>query len=61
MPCRPTPFSATPTLNIGVIEGGRAPNVISDAAKAEISIRLVGDPIPFVKPAARRWRCGTNA
>src|SRR4029077_5094851 len=34
------------TLNIGVIEGGRAPNVISDAARAEISIRLVGDPDP---------------
>jgi acetylornithine deacetylase len=34
------------TLNIGVISGGRAPNVVPDAAKAEISIRLVGDPEP---------------
>lgn len=29
------------TINIGTIEGGRAPNVISDSAKAEILIRLV--------------------
>jgi acetylornithine deacetylase len=34
------------TLNIGVISGGRAPNVIPDAAMAEIGIRLVGDPEP---------------
>ncbi len=32
------------TLNIGTIQGGRAPNVIADAAKAEIFIRIVGDP-----------------
>ena len=31
------------TLNIGTISGGRAPNVISDEARAEIFIRLVGD------------------
>lgn len=31
------------TLNIGLIEGGRAPNVIPDQAKAELLIRLVGD------------------
>jgi len=31
------------TLNIGVIKGGRAPNVIADEATAEIFIRLVGD------------------
>jgi acetylornithine deacetylase len=31
------------TLNIGTISGGRAPNVIPDAAKAEIFIRLVDD------------------
>jgi acetylornithine deacetylase len=37
------------TLNIGVISGGRAPNVVPDAAKAEISIRLVGDPAPVRK------------
>ncbi len=31
------------TLNIGVISGGIAPNVIADEARAEIMIRLVGD------------------
>jgi acetylornithine deacetylase len=31
------------TMNIGTISGGRAPNVIPDAAKAEILIRLVDD------------------
>jgi len=30
------------TLNIGVIEGGRAPNVIADHARAQMLIRLVG-------------------
>jgi acetylornithine deacetylase/succinyl-diaminopimelate desuccinylase-like protein len=31
------------TMNIGVIEGGRAPNVISDKARALLLYRLVGD------------------
>lgn len=31
------------TLNIGLIEGGRAPNVIADHAEAQILVRLVGD------------------
>ena len=30
------------TLNVGTIEGGRAPNVIPDFAKAELFYRLVG-------------------
>jgi acetylornithine deacetylase len=30
------------TLNIGVIEGGRAPNVIADKARAQLLYRLVG-------------------
>lgn len=34
------------TLNIGTIEGGRAPNVIPDFARAEMLIRLVADPTP---------------
>ncbi len=34
------------TMNIGTISGGRAPNVIADAARAEVMIRLVGDPAP---------------
>ena len=34
-------------MNIGTISGGRAPNVIADAAKAEIMVRLVGDAAPI--------------
>jgi acetylornithine deacetylase len=30
------------TLNIGLIEGGRAPNVIADKAEAHLLVRLVG-------------------
>jgi len=30
------------TLNIGTIEGGRAPNVIADRAKAQLLYRLIG-------------------
>jgi acetylornithine deacetylase len=37
------PVLGASTLNIGTIQGGRAPNVIPDAAQAEIFIRLVGD------------------
>ena len=36
------PEIGTSTLNIGLIEGGRAPNVIADKAEAHILIRLVG-------------------
>jgi acetylornithine deacetylase len=31
------------TMNIGTINGGRAPNVVPDHAAAEVMIRLVGD------------------
>lgn len=31
------------TLNVGLIEGGRAPNVIADRAQAQVLVRLVGD------------------
>jgi len=37
------PVLGASTLNIGTITGGRAPNVIPDAAKAEVFIRLVDD------------------
>jgi len=30
------------TLNIGIIEGGRAPNVVADRARAQLLYRLVG-------------------
>lgn len=41
------------TINIGTISGGRAPNVIADAAKAEILVRLVGNPAPLREAFAR--------
>ena len=34
------------TLNVGLISGGRAPNVIADAAEAQLLIRLVGPSQP---------------
>ena len=41
------------TLNIGVISGGHAPNVVADAAVAEIAVRLVGDPSPIREAITR--------
>jgi acetylornithine deacetylase len=41
------------TLNIGVVSGGRAPNVVADAARAEIAVRLVGDPGPIREGISR--------
>jgi len=41
------------TMNIGTISGGRAPNVIADAAKAEILVRLVGDAAPIRESFSR--------
>ena len=35
------------TMNIGVIEGGRAPNVIADQARAQLLYRLVGPAAPL--------------
>ena len=40
LPVNPT--AGPSTLNIGLIEGGRAPNVIPDHASANLLIRLVG-------------------
>lgn len=42
MPLPVEPEIGPSTLNIGLIEGGRAPNVIPDKAEAHILIRLVG-------------------
>ena len=44
------------TLNIGVLFGGRAPNVVPDAACAEIAIRLVGDPEPIRRAVVQAIR-----
>jgi len=35
------------TLNIGLIQGGRAPNVIADVAEAQVLVRLVSDSAPL--------------
>ena len=43
MPLPADPQFGPCTLNIGLIEGGRAPNVVADEARAEILIRLVCD------------------
>jgi acetylornithine deacetylase len=43
MPLPEDPILGRTTMNIGTITGGRAPNIIPDAAKAELAIRLVGD------------------
>ena len=47
VPLPEDPLLGPCTMNIGTISGGRAPNVIADAAKAEILVRLVGDAAPI--------------
>ncbi len=42
MPLPVEPEIGPSTLNIGLIEGGRAPNVVADLAEAHILVRLVG-------------------
>ncbi len=37
------------TLNVGTIDGGRAPNVVADLAEAEIMFRTVGNPAEIRK------------
>ena len=44
IPLPEDPLLGQSTLNIGVIGGGRAPNVVADYAQAEIMFRTVGDP-----------------
>ena len=47
------PILGQSTLNVGTIQGGRAPNVVADAAKAEIMFRLVGDAEPLRAAVAK--------
>src|SRR5262249_35756864 len=60
VPLPSDPLLGNCTLNIGTLGGGRAPNVIADAAKAELMVRLVGDAEPiraaFLKAAGSRAR-----
>ena len=52
VPLPEDPLLGRCTMNIGTISGGRAPNVIPDAAKAEVFVRLVSDAQP-VREALR--------
>jgi acetylornithine deacetylase len=47
VPLPEDPLLGRCTMNIGTISGGRAPNVIPDAAKAEVFVRLVSDAQPI--------------
>ncbi len=53
VPLPTDPLLGRCTMNIGTISGGRAPNVIADAAKAEIMVRLVADPAPIREAFSR--------
>ena len=53
MPLPVVPEIGASTLNIGLIEGGRAPNVIADKAEAHLLVRLVG-PSDEIKHAIRQ-------
>jgi acetylornithine deacetylase len=50
------PVLGSCTTNIGIIRGGRAPNVIPDEAEAEILIRLVDDGAAVRKAVAEAMR-----
>ncbi len=56
LPMPSDPVLGASTLNIGTIQGGRAPNVIPDHAKAEVFIRLVdsGDTLRAAVTEAAR-------
>jgi acetylornithine deacetylase len=43
LPLPENPEIGPSTVNVGLIEGGRAPNVIPDFARAQLLYRLVGD------------------
>ena len=47
------PVLGATTLNVGLISGGLAPNVIADHAQAEIMYRTVGDPSEIRREVAR--------
>ena len=47
------PILGASTLNVGIISGGRAPNVVADEARAEIMFRTVGDPT-LIRQAVQR-------
>ena len=62
IPMATDPILGQGTLNIGTIQGGRAPNVIPDHARAEVFLRLVdsGDPIRAAVAAASKGLAEAN-
>jgi len=53
LPLPVNPEAGASTMNIGIIEGGRATNVVSDSAKAQILIRLVEPSAPLREQIVR--------
>jgi acetylornithine deacetylase len=51
------PVLGDTTINIGVIRGGTAANVVPGAAEAELLARIVGD-VQVVQSAVERWASG---
>jgi acetylornithine deacetylase len=49
------------TMNIGLLSGGRAPNVIPDEAQAEIFVRVVGDVTQLRRDLERAARPDAEA
>jgi acetylornithine deacetylase len=47
MPLPSDPEIGPCTMNVGIIEGGRAPNVIPDYARAQLLYRLIGSAEPL--------------
>jgi acetylornithine deacetylase len=43
LPLPADPVLGETTLNVGTLSGGRAPNVVADQARAEVTIRTVGE------------------
>lgn len=56
MPLPVEPEIGPSTLNIGLVQGGRAPNVVADKAEAHLLIRLVG-PADEIKQNILRIVC----
>ena len=54
------PVVGPTTVNVGVLRGGSAANVVAGACEAELMVRLVGDPEP-VKAVIGEWaQCTTS-
>jgi acetylornithine deacetylase len=43
LPLPADPVLGETTLNVGTLSGGRAPNVVADQARSEVTLRTVGD------------------